>query len=266
MTSKHTEYFKKLKSLINDGVVDECIEGECCFEWVIDDWNKLGKQENSPVFEAGNQKWCVSLYPNGTSDENYVSMFLKNLNIANNPKDNDINISTKFVLSFRNYNEDSSFRAVPVSFIFRNKYPSYGFPKFIKKSDLIMKDDNYFKPIIENGRTVISVYIQVYNTEKMKYINQLKELIKDDPRKVDYIIDENYFEWNVKYWSQLSEEESSPEFNVGDQKWKIILNPNGKGDMKDYSLSLSLKNLDLEKNKNSENSLLCFNYVICIRN
>jgi len=48
---------------------------------------------------------------------------------------------------------------------------------------------------------------------------KLKELIKNDNIKEDEIIGEDYYEWVIKDWNKLEDEEYCPEFTAGNHRW-----------------------------------------------
>jgi hypothetical protein len=110
-------------------------------------------------------------------------------------------------------------------------------------------------------------YIRVCDNEKKEhYLMKLKELIKNDNIKEDEIIGEDYYEWVIKDWNKLEDEEYCPEFTAGNHRWKILLCPNGDcEEEKDY-VSIYLYCLDVENEKFPENSHICANFIFSIRN
>lgn len=57
-------------------------------------------------------------------------------------------------------------------------------------------------------------------TEKNEFIDKIQSYIDDEDR---IIFDEGYFEWKVKHWDNLSDNNECPKFNIGDDKWYINL-------------------------------------------
>ncbi|KAL6599212.1 hypothetical protein U3516DRAFT_562995 [Neocallimastix sp. 'constans'] len=271
------QYINKLKNLIEDNSKEDEIVGEGFYEWKIEDWNKLDNDSNSicsPEFIISTYKWEISLYPKGEEEDNYISIYLINKSSISFSIDD---MYVKFILYIRNCNDFTSYKA-DQSVIFL-EYQKNGFSQFIKKTDLYDKFGNYNKPIIEDGKAVIGAYIRIYKYKieeelaakeeefvlkkaKEEYINKLKDLVDDD-NKIDEVIKENYYEWEIEDWNKLGYR-AIKEFSAVGCTWEISLFPEGEEDEKDY-VSFYISN----KSKNSifyENDDFNAKFVLFIRN
>jgi len=102
--------------------------------------------------------------------------------------------------------------------------------------------------------------------KKEHYLMKLKELIKNDSVKEEEIVGEDYYEWNIKDWNKLEDEEYCPEFPAGGHRWKILLCPNGDGDEEKEYVSIYLYCLDVEEDSFPDNAHICVNFIFSIRN
>ena len=48
---------------------------------------------------------------------------------------------------------------------FNGKESDWGFNRFIEKTHLYNENNNYIRPLIENDKTVLSVYVRIYKDE-----------------------------------------------------------------------------------------------------
>jgi hypothetical protein len=243
------------------------------YEWKIENWNQLADKEYSPEFIINNHKWRLELYPNGTDDKNYVSLYLKCIDDENDPTNH---ICIKKVLYIRNYNDYSYFYCNGVlayknqSMLYYNKKNNItGYSQFIKKSSLFSKNENLNKSLVENGKCIIGVYLRTSNYIRDQYKDEIKELINDENRNVE---SEGFYEWQIDHWDNLDKEEFSSKFyfkkiTFGRHTWMLQLFPEGNGEAnKDY-VSLYLKNLSNVENPNySSTSHICAKAILYIRN
>ncbi|ORX45363.1 hypothetical protein BCR36DRAFT_116834 [Piromyces finnis] len=186
------QYINSIKELIknDDENGKEDIQEEGYYEWVINDWEKLEDMTYSPEFMIGEYIWKIKLYPNGNDKVNnneYVSVFLENMN-TNNYSDT----YAKFVLSFRNSNDYSSYRAHSISSLFYfSKYNnSIGFRQFIKKKELYVKNNESNIPLVENDKITVGVYIQIYRNKIVDDPYELK-LLKQPYKILPKVITNN---------------------------------------------------------------------------
>ncbi|KAG4092163.1 hypothetical protein H8356DRAFT_1278550 [Neocallimastix lanati (nom. inval.)] len=225
------KYIEKLKHLIKDNSYE--IFKENHYEWEINNWDQLSNCEYSPNFEAAGYTWNIKLYPNRhkKDDEEHVSIYLKNLDVEN---DETLHICSKYIFYIRNSEDYSNMKYETSSFsYFNNIKPVNGISQFINTSDLTIKNEEFNKPLVQNNKTIIGVYIRVYkyNTKK-QIVKELGNEIENVDREIS---GENYFEWEIKNFNKLLNEEKSPEFEAGGYKWKLKLYPNGYNDEnKDY--------------------------------
>jgi len=254
------KYIEKLKHLIKDNSYE--IFKENHYEWEINNWDQLSNCEYSPNFEAAGYTWNIKLYPNRhkKDDEEHVSIYLKNLDVEN---DETLHICSKYIFYIRNSEDYSNMKyEIASSFsYFNNIKPVNGISQFINTSDLTIKNEEFNKPLVQNNKTIIGVYIRVYkyNTKK-QIVKELGNEIENVDREIS---GENYFEWEIKNFNKLLNEEKSPEFEAGGYKWKLKLYPNGYNDEnKDY-VSLCIQSIDAYNNITNN---IYINYVLVIRN
>ncbi|KAG4086399.1 hypothetical protein H8356DRAFT_1297859 [Neocallimastix lanati (nom. inval.)] len=162
MSSKAREQFiNKLKNSIEDD--NEDIIGEGYYEWKIDDWKGLRIFQVSPTFTIGDYKWRMALLPTGYTDghDEFVSLYLGNYDVEN---DESLNIYSNYVFVIRNYTDYSCFKYEKTTntVLFDINHSEHHFPKFIRKNNLstIIKKTN--KPIMEDNKVVIGVYVRIY--------------------------------------------------------------------------------------------------------
>jgi ubiquitin carboxyl-terminal hydrolase 7 len=161
------QYIDELKRLMeNDNAVTDEVVEENYYEWVIEDWDKLeNKKEYSPEFIIGGYRWRILLFPKGNAEKEYVSAFLDNLNVKDENATESTHVCAKFVLSVRNFNDYTCFNAKPSHHRFNGKESDWGFNHFVEKTQLYNENKNYIKPLIEDGKTVFSVYVRIYKDE-----------------------------------------------------------------------------------------------------
>lgn len=188
------KYLNELKKLMDkDTPVTKEVVGEKLYEWTIENWNSLTeKKEYSPEFEIGGYKWRILLFPKGKTKKEFLSVFLENLDVKEKGVDERFHVYAKFVLAIRNYNDYSCFSPKSSNYRFNKKDSEWGFNRFIKKSNLYNQNNNYTKPLIENGKTVFTAYVRVFKDESQiqnsdipKNITKNVEKEKTEQEKVE---------------------------------------------------------------------------------
>ncbi|ORX62479.1 HECT-domain-containing protein [Anaeromyces robustus] len=245
------------------------ILSEGFYEWNIEDWEQISNIKYSPEFIIDNHKWQLELRQNGIEDDNYISLYLNNLDVMDDPS---CHICIKQVFYIRNYNDCSYFyyqgkkgESSKSILYYNQKNNSHGYHQFIKKSELFSKNENSNKSLVENNKCVIGVYFRESNYMKDQFKDELKSLLDNENLKVE---SEGLYEWNIENWQNLNEKELNRSFNFknfifGRHKWMLQLYPDGHGDInKDY-VSLYLKNIDDE---NINFSHICTKAILYIRN
>lgn len=199
------------------------VDSEGFFEWKIENWNELANIERSQEFIVGDNKWRLKLKQNNDSDNSdYICIQLMNTDIENNTL---CHICTKYNLFIRNYDDATCFYNLADNELtyFNRNSTSWGFNQFIKKSDLFETKNDVNKPIIENNKCIIGTYFKIYNYKQEQYKNEIKNTININEQKPK---EEGFYEWIIEDWNNLSNEEYSPEFTLGQHKWKLQLNTN----------------------------------------
>ncbi|OUM63499.1 hypothetical protein PIROE2DRAFT_61231 [Piromyces sp. E2] len=212
------KYLNELKDYISENDYHEIV-AEDYYEWKIEDWDGLPHEANSPEFTIGDNKWVIDLYPNGYSDKekNYVSIFLRSVN-----EEYYKNINVMYIFVFRNYYDYSVKFTLPKTShnFFSKKNSSWGWFKFISFNDIYENNNkSNSKQFIENNSVVICAYIRLYRYKNEQLRNELKYFI--DEKKIDFedLIDDYYYEYEIKNWDTLDNKFFTPEFIVAGYKW-----------------------------------------------
>ncbi|KAG4103684.1 hypothetical protein H8356DRAFT_1643584 [Neocallimastix lanati (nom. inval.)] len=245
------------RSINNENLV---VLNEGYYEWKIEDWPNLKKEDLKSKFTLVGQRWELQLYPNGFSEsfKNYVSLFMDNVDSL---EDVSNHLCIKRVFYIRNMNDYSIYSSETSNITYYDKgCYSKGTGKLVKKTDLFSKKGLSNTSLIEDNKVVIGTYIRVFKYKEEQYLQEVCELIDDGNRE---IIDEDYFEWNIQDWEKLSYEILSPVFSVGGHKWRIKVYPHGnKQDGKNGYLTMALRNESMKDDKQYVYS----NFAIVIRN
>jgi len=174
---KFKNYIEKLIEDATEETKNKEIISECEYEWYIDNWNKLHDPEvnyfkwslknwikfdrdEKQYFTKCAQGWCIYLFPNGYSDNNYgenISIFLGNDNRSKEKK----NICFNYVIYIRNYNNYDNYIVQESSSL---KSRNLGFLNFIDKDTF--EDPN--RHLLENGKTIVGIRIRFYNLNKQR--------------------------------------------------------------------------------------------------
>ncbi|OUM59888.1 hypothetical protein PIROE2DRAFT_14473 [Piromyces sp. E2] len=216
-TYKYNEesYRNVIKSITQDE--DHELINEGFYEWNILNWNNLYDGVYSSEFEIGGYKWKIQIFPTGNTLNNYISMNIKNMDVKNN---HFIHVCAKCTLVIRNFDDYSCFYTYDGLFNnFSQRDNSYNVPLFINKNELYVKRGDTDKILIENNKTVIGVYIQIYKYNKDQYMKEMKDLVQNEGR---IICNNDYYEWEIDYWNSSSNN-LSPEFEACGYKWFVIL-------------------------------------------
>jgi len=230
------------------------VKEEDYFEWEIHDFENFvnsGDDITSPEFSLCGYKWDVQLYSYFGS----FIIYLQNKDI----KSSDEHICVKTVISFRNCNDTSKFKASTSSlYSFSNTnwdhYSGY-------KTEISEKEyEEFLNPLIENDKIMVGVYMRIYNNDKLvNHINEIKDLIKLEDNYYE-IKGENYYEWAIENWEDIESYSSlSPNFNIGGYEWKLTIYPNEGGYVK-----FELNNFNSFRLKDDE--FFYINYVFSVRN
>jgi len=162
---KLEKFIKKLKGSLkrnHDFVEENYYERQICY------WDKL----NTPyteVYRIGSYNWKISLYPNGKegSEKEYLSFYIKCLDLEDENNTKNSRIYIKYILYIRNYNDYSCYKikASPTRIHLSKENPEHGFRHFIKKSNLYAKRKKSNLSLIENDKLVIGAFIRVYTND-----------------------------------------------------------------------------------------------------
>ncbi|ORZ20052.1 cysteine proteinase [Lobosporangium transversale] len=149
---------KKFLPLIGD------LEERACeiFQWEITDWKALGKRVTGPVFEIGGHKWRILLYPQGNNTDDQLSIYLDSAE-SFPPVDPKWHVCAQFALMMSNPTNPAVYVASVAHHRFSPEEVDWGFTRFFDIRRLEHPLDHRGIPILENGHTVITAYVRVYN-------------------------------------------------------------------------------------------------------
>jgi len=229
------EIFKnKLKSYFINDKLDTV--GDGFYEWKIEDWNKISKEDkiNSPEFTAQGIKWKLILNPKGIkeSDWEYISLTLHTLKFEDPKFKNDysLHIPVHMVFYVRNYYDYSCYHCceeLPITYLTAN---SDGFimSNLIKKTDLNNKVGYSNSSLIKNNKCVFGVYFRIYKYDKAFFKSELANSLYDET-ETKVVKNETLFEWKIYEWKELfkCEKQYSQKFSLDGHKWQLELYPDG---------------------------------------
>ncbi|KAE9447103.1 hypothetical protein C3L33_21004, partial [Rhododendron williamsianum] len=173
--------------------------------------NKIDNYE-SAVFEVGGYKWKLSLYPNGNKKRNvtdHISLYLGIADTEALPPGWEVNVSFKLFV-FDHIRD----RYLTIQATFNDATNGY-----------LLDDCCLF------GTEVIVLK----NSGKGECMSLFKDPANDS------------YTWKIENFSTIKDEYLySPEFIIGDQKWKLLLYPNGNKTSKGKYMSLYLELSDYQ--------------------
>ncbi|OUM57687.1 hypothetical protein PIROE2DRAFT_64864 [Piromyces sp. E2] len=233
------------------------------YELPIENWSKLTEDWNiSSSFNIGNYDWCIKLIPN-----NGGYTFLKLYNYGFLEKYNNESIYFKYVFSIRNPNDYSCFIMKPLeTFQHFTNDNHFGiiYDQFLKESDLFKITESQNKSLIESDKTVVSIYIQVYDIkdevdeieEDENVVNVMYDFNGNDQNELDLYKDRplKVLEWNIQEgWSYGYH-------IIGDNKIKglfptVLVRKNNFNIEEDLSLTEKIKEKIAKYSSSSSSSL-----------
>ncbi|ORX83271.1 hypothetical protein BCR32DRAFT_267083 [Anaeromyces robustus] len=182
MNSKE-QFCNHLKSLIKE---ERELFEDVYWEKDIEIWNDLEKSKKINLeFNTNGFKWIIDIKQ---CDDTVCVGFSNN--------DNSNLFYIRYVLFFRHCNDYSKF--IAKTFFKKqigNNNDGYEFDNYFNK------DDNN---LVENGKVVCGIYICVYKTDKEeKYLNGLKNLIRDDDLQNMILYKDEYYEYQIEKWNNF---------------------------------------------------------------
>jgi len=241
------EFINKLKGDLKD--TNHEIIGDYFYEWKIENWNEISKEEcvYSPEFNAYGQKWKLELYPDGCDDfyRGNISLFLYK---DDSNDDCSVHLPLNRVFFIRNYYDNNYYHSatLPIEYLSKS-ICSCGHPNLLNTSQLRVKSEYSKRSLIENNKCVFGVYFVIYKNERGFLKKELACNIDDEDKIVQ---NEGFYEWEVNNWgndrSYDTSPEKSPSFTVGNHRWNIELYKNGDGPDNKRYVSVYLKCLNPE--------------------
>ncbi|KAG5526279.1 hypothetical protein RHGRI_032530 [Rhododendron griersonianum] len=193
--------------------------------------NKIENYE-SCVFEVGGYKWKLSLYPNGNKKRNvtdHISLYLGIADTKTLPPGWEVNVSFK-LFAFDHIRD--RYLTIQDGEIQRFHWmkTQWGIDKFLPLDTFNDATNGY---LLDDCCVFGTEVFVLKNSGK----GECMSLIKDPAN--------NSYTWKIENFSAIKIEcLYSPDFVVGDHKWKLLLYPNGSKQSKGKGLSLFLELAD----------------------
>jgi ankyrin repeat protein len=254
------QYMEEIRNYVKDNNKEPV--NESYYEWNIKDWDRALIEDLHHEFSDSNTyNWKINICSNNNNenynDKEYISTLLENKSVKEDPYNH---IYAKYLLTIRNYKDSSYFfNSNEFEIDYYNKYNnSYKWDHLIKKNDLVNINEKFNKSLIEDNKTVLGIYVRFYKYNREQLIEELGKLVETNDNET--LLSSNYYEWEFKNSKDLSNKMLEKEFENNKNQWLIQFKRNI--DKEDY-LSVTLKNVDVEVNKNTH---ICTKILIILRN
>ncbi|XP_058191581.1 uncharacterized protein LOC131308644 [Rhododendron vialii] len=199
--------------------------------------NKKIDNYESAVFEVGGYKWKLSLYPNGNKKRNvtdHISLYLGIADTEALPPGWEVNVSFKLFVFDHILDRYMTIQDGEIQRFHWMKTQS-GFDKFLPLATFNDATNGY---LLDDCCLFGTEVFVLKNSGKGECMSLLKDPAKDS------------YTWKIENFSSIRNEYLySPEFIIGDQKWKLLLYPYGNKTSKGKSMSLFLELSDNKQRK-----------------
>ncbi|KAA8545756.1 hypothetical protein F0562_020793 [Nyssa sinensis] len=189
----------------------------------------------SDEFEAGGYKWRLHFYPNGNKKRNVIdsiSLYLVITDTKNLPQLWEVNVQFKFFVF--DHIRDKYLTVQDADGMIRRFHGAkteWGFDEFLSLKTFKTDSNGY---LLDDSCVLAKVFVIKYGG-KGECLSMIKE-----PQ-------DNIYTWKIDNFSAITQESLFSEtFNMGEQKWKLLLYPRGNVLGKGKSLSLFLEAADEE--------------------
>ncbi|KAF9582420.1 hypothetical protein BGW38_000230, partial [Lunasporangiospora selenospora] len=139
------------------------LEERACdtFQWEIKDWGTLESRVTGPEFTIGGYKWRILLFPHGGNEKNMVSVYLDTAD-PRAQEEKHWHVCAQFSLFMSNPHDPRVYSLNVANHRFTAQDADWGFTKFIEIRRLDQPLDVRGVPLMENGHTIITVCVRVY--------------------------------------------------------------------------------------------------------
>ncbi|KAJ1554471.1 hypothetical protein HK096_003399, partial [Nowakowskiella sp. JEL0078] len=135
-------------------------------KWQINNWSQLRQQErvHSDEFKCGGHAWNVLLFPNGNRTDS-LSIFLNSIDSTKEEKTSRWHLCVQFALAIQNQDDETIFKSNVAQHRYTPSEQDWGFNHLIKLNFLSVPIENFQKPLIENDKTNILVFMRIVKDE-----------------------------------------------------------------------------------------------------
>ena len=149
-----------MKAEILAPIPDTEIEAEAHHTWHIEEWRRLDRREQGPVFQAGKQPWRVLLFPFGNNVEN-VSFYLEHGFDGEPPE--DWYACVQFALVLWNTQDPSIYMHHTAQHRFTKREGDWGFTRFVEiRKAFGQRWEDHERALIENDEANVTAYVRVF--------------------------------------------------------------------------------------------------------
>ncbi|TPX31523.1 hypothetical protein SmJEL517_g05139 [Synchytrium microbalum] len=136
---------------------------EKVYEWKIESFSSLRQFErtHSDEFECYKSKWRILLFPNGNRQTEQLSVFLESVDAPLQDKKSSWHMCVEFSLAVANLEDDTIYKHQSARMRFNPTETDWGFNQMVKFAQLTIPIENFAKPILENDKMRIVVYMRV---------------------------------------------------------------------------------------------------------
>ncbi|KAJ3080058.1 hypothetical protein HK102_003345, partial [Quaeritorhiza haematococci] len=133
------------------------------YRWHIPSWSQMRQQDktHSPEFTCGGFRWRVLLFPNGNRQNDTLSVFLESVDAANLDKKAKWHVCVQFAIAVANPEDETVVKSSHANHRYNPNETDWGFNHLVKIVALYQPTEGFPRPLVENDRTDIIVYMRV---------------------------------------------------------------------------------------------------------
>ncbi|BFZ60042.1 ubiquitin-specific protease ubp15 [Saitoella coloradoensis] len=145
--------------------LDQETEAEGYYQWHIKTYRDLEERIEGPVFEVGEHKWKILLFPYGNksaSATDHLSAYVDYVRTPDTPSENR-HACAVFSIVAHNVNDPSVYHSQHARHRFSPQENDWGFTRFVHLRSAFSENwEDKDRPLVENDEVVISAYIRIF--------------------------------------------------------------------------------------------------------